>query len=324
VASVPQRTGAGRSTRGARVSTAWRMTNIPTELLRTFVAVVDQRGFTKAAQALGFTQPAVSAQIKRLQNILGSELLDKSAPGVSLTEKGRSIADCARRLLAINDQILDLAALRTSPRPLRIGIPGDYAGTLLPGALADFRRRAPQQGFHVRCDVSDRLLQGLRQGELDLAVAFVQSDPPIAAHDRWIEPVVWVHSRAAVYDPAVPVPLVTQDEACLLTKLAIQALDQAGRAWEMVFTGASSVSTMAAVAADLGVGPAIERLVPADLVVWRDTPLPPLPDIECGIYLREGEDDPLLEALAETLGAAIRSPAATTASRDSLSERQAG
>jgi DNA-binding transcriptional LysR family regulator len=92
----------------------------------------------------------------------------------------------------------------------------------------------------------------------------------------------------------------------------------------MVFTATSSVSTMAAVAADLGVAPAIERLVPADLVVWRDTPLPPLPDIECGIYLREGEDDPLLEALAETLGVAIRPPAATTSSRDSLSERQAG
>src|ERR1700745_1591168 len=54
------------------------MPNIPTELLRTFVAVVDLRGFTKAAQALGFTQPAVSAQIKRLQSLLGRGLLDKT------------------------------------------------------------------------------------------------------------------------------------------------------------------------------------------------------------------------------------------------------
>src|SRR5262249_9410916 len=73
------------------------MTNIPTELLRTFVAVVDLRGFTKAAQALGCTQPAVSAQIKRLQNLLGSELLDKTAPGVIPTERGRAIAERARR-----------------------------------------------------------------------------------------------------------------------------------------------------------------------------------------------------------------------------------
>src|SRR5262249_2592170 len=118
------------------------MTNIPTELLRAFVAVVDLRGFTKAAQVLGCTQPAVSAQIKRLQNLLGSELLDKSAPGVLLTERGRAVADCARRLLAINDQIIDLAAVRAATPPLRIGIPGDF-GTLLPMALAEFRRGSP-------------------------------------------------------------------------------------------------------------------------------------------------------------------------------------
>src|ERR1700757_3119295 len=101
------------------------MTNIPTELLRAFVAVVDLRGFTKAAQALGCTQPAVSAQIKRLQGLLGSELLDKTAPGVIPTERGRAIAERARRLLAINDQIIDLAAVRSPTTPLRIGVPGD-------------------------------------------------------------------------------------------------------------------------------------------------------------------------------------------------------
>ena len=67
------------------------MTNIPTELLRTLLAVVDLRSFTKAARALGVTQPAVSAQIKRLQSLLGFDLFDKSAPGVSVTEKGKRI-----------------------------------------------------------------------------------------------------------------------------------------------------------------------------------------------------------------------------------------
>jgi DNA-binding transcriptional LysR family regulator len=300
------------------------MTNIPTELLRTFVAVVDLRGFTKAAQALGCTQPAVSAQIKRLQTLLGSELLDKSAPGVILTQKGQTIADCARRLLAINDQILDLAALRHSTRPLRIGIPGDFGGTLLPGALADFRRRAPHQGFQVRCEPSDQLLRGLRQGDIDLAIAFAQSDPQLDAHDRWTEHVVWVRGRAAVYNPGVPVPLAAHEEGCLLTRLSIQALEQAGHDWEMVFAGTSSVSVAAAVSAGLGISAAIERLVPADLAVWHDAPLPPLPDIACGIYLREGHDRPLLEELADALAAVIRPAVATTVQLGSTSERQAG
>ena len=65
------------------------MINVPTDLLRTFIAVTDLRSFTRAAQALGVTQPAVSAQIKRLQMLLGAELFDKSAPGVTLTAQGR-------------------------------------------------------------------------------------------------------------------------------------------------------------------------------------------------------------------------------------------
>ena len=67
------------------------MLNIPTDVLRTLLAVVDMRSFTKAAQSLGVTQPAVSAQIKRLQFLLGFDVLDKSAPGVSLTPRGEIV-----------------------------------------------------------------------------------------------------------------------------------------------------------------------------------------------------------------------------------------
>src|SRR5687768_12309572 len=97
------------------------VTNIPTELLRTLIAVVDLRSFTKAAQSLGITQPAVSAQIKRLQSLLGADLLDKSAPGVSLTSAGELVVNYARRLLSINDQILDIAGPRPAAKTVRIG-----------------------------------------------------------------------------------------------------------------------------------------------------------------------------------------------------------
>jgi DNA-binding transcriptional LysR family regulator len=299
------------------------MTNIPTELLRTFVAVVDLRGFTKAAQALGCTQPAVSAQIKRLQNLLGSELLDKTAPGVIPTDRGRAIAECARRLLAINDQIIDLAAIRSATTPLRIGVPGDFGAALLPAALADFRRHFPHQAFHVRCDVSERLLRELQQGEIDLAVIFLQPAQPVEAYERWAESVVWVRGPAALHDPAGPVPLVTQGEECVLTRLSIEALDRAGREWEMVFTGPNSSSVAGAVAAGLGISAMVERLVPPELTVWRDAALPALPDIPCGIYLRESHDRGLLDELAETLAKAIR-PRPATAPHESRADRQAG
>src|SRR5437868_15229261 len=99
------------------------MINIPTELLRTLVAVVDLRSFTKAAHSLGVTQPAVSAQIKRLQYLLGFDLLDKSAPGVSLTARGEVVVGHARRMLLINDSILELTSGSPSVQTIRVGIP---------------------------------------------------------------------------------------------------------------------------------------------------------------------------------------------------------
>ena len=98
------------------------MMNIPTDLLRTLVAVVDLRSFTKAAQSFGVTQPAVSAQIKRLQFLLGFELLAESAPGVSLTPRGQEVVSGARRMLAINDQILNMTSGTPTVQALRINI----------------------------------------------------------------------------------------------------------------------------------------------------------------------------------------------------------
>src|SRR6185369_12473453 len=138
------------------------MTNIPTELLRTLVAVVDLRSFTKAAQSLGVTQPAVSAQIKRLQSLLGSELLDKSAPGVSLTSAGELVVNYARRLLSINDQILDIAGPRAAAKTVRIGATGDFTASAIALGLTCSRLRRPDLRFEVYNGNIDVLLRDLR------------------------------------------------------------------------------------------------------------------------------------------------------------------
>jgi DNA-binding transcriptional LysR family regulator len=98
------------------------MTNIPTDLLRTFVSVVELRSFTRAAKAQDMTQPAVSAQIRRLQFLLGVELFDKSAPGVSLTPVGQNVIESARRLLSVNDHILQIAHPGSAAEAVRIGV----------------------------------------------------------------------------------------------------------------------------------------------------------------------------------------------------------
>jgi len=280
------------------------MTNIPTDLLRTLVAVVDLRSYTKAANSLGLTQPAVSAQIKRLQFLLGGEVFDRSVQGVSLTKHGEAVVSYARRLLSINDQIVHLGD--GAPRPelvIRVGTSSDYVTSILPGALAGFRLRWPDVRFIVRSDYYEPLVRSLRNGELDV-VAGLTPTTAADAHRSWAEEVVWVRGMATRFDRDRPVPLVTYGEPCAYHRLATSALRSANLQWEDVFTGPSIASLSNAVSVGLGVMATTRRVAnDIGMIVWEDAPLPELPDLYCELYVREGEARKVYEQLADDIAA---------------------
>ncbi len=289
------------------------MTNIPTELLRTFVAVVDLRSFTRAAHTLGITQPAVSAQVKRLQQLLGGELLDKSAPGVLLTPMGESVLGSARRMLAINDHILTLAAVPPAePAVIRVGIPGNFVGDTFWRTVVRSREGRPDLRFHVKSGTSEALLREVRQGEVDVALAMSATESYTDARFHWTEDMVWVRGPLTRIDPDAPVPLVSHGEKCLTHRHVTSALDRAGRAYSLSFTETSISSLAAAVNAGLGVM-ALPRCVAqgADLTVWDDAPLPLLPTIVCNVCVRSGPDE-TVEQFARALTDAFSGGRATS------------
>lgn len=283
------------------------MTNIPTELLRTLVAVVDLRSFTKAAQSLGVTQPAVSAQIKRLQGLLGTELLDKSAPGVTLTSAGELVVNYARRLLSINDQILDFAAPRQTSRTLRVGATGDFTAADISYGLACFHARHPQLRFIVRSSSIDDLLREMREGDLDVVVWVSPTGPTFAARHCWTDELVWVRGATMQLDGSAPVPLVSYGEECPFTRCMIATLNSVGRDSELVFMGSSIAGISAAVASGIGISalPRNSANLPG-VVIWEDAPLPKLPEFFCGVYVRNGCESDDRDHLADTLAQALR------------------
>ena len=272
------------------------MTNIPTELLRTLVAVVDLRSFTKAAQSLGVTQPAVSAQIKRLQALLGSELLDKSAPGVSLTPKGEVVVSEARRMLSINDRLVQIAGPEPGKRTLRVGMPGDFVGRLLWRPLDLFRKRWPDVHLHVRAGASEPLLQELAQGDLDLVVAISGAKPLEDSRFHWLEELVWVRAPLTRIDFTAPIPLISHGRQCVTHQHVAACLERAGFSYELVFSGSSFVGLTSAVIAGFGIM-AIPRCLftSGDLVIWEDGPLPRLPPIVLSVRIRNDADEPLAQ-----------------------------
>jgi len=283
------------------------MTNIPTELLRTLVTVLDLRSFTKAAQALGVTQPAVSAQIKRLQTLLGTELLDKSAPGVSLTSSGIVVVNYARRLLSLNDQILDLAGPRPDTKIIRIGATGDFAAAGISLGLTCSRVRRPDLRFVVQSSSIDLLLKELREGTVDIVVWVSTTGPVLPTALHWTEELVWVRAPATRLDADRPVPLVSYGEECGFTRSALGVLSEVNRPCELTYIGSSVVGIVAAVVAGFGVTvlPRSRAELPG-VAIWEDAPLPKLPEIFSGIYVRDGAESEDCREVAEKIATALR------------------
>jgi len=277
-------------------------TNIPTDLLRTLIAVVDLRSFTKAAVLLGLTQPAVSAQIKRLQYLLGADLFDRSVQGISLTQQGEAVVTYARRLLSINDQIMHLGASDARcEMVIRLGTTSDYIAAILPATLARFRERRPDLRFMVRTVPYDVVVRDLRSGGLDVVIGMSLNPPPDAHHVTARE-TVWVRGVSTRVNLDAPVPLVTYGEESPFHRVAVNALQTAGLNWEANFVGTSIASLSAAVAAGFGVMPFARNAAPdLGLIIWEDAPLPKLPDLYSGIYVCEGGDRAILEQLADEI-----------------------
>jgi DNA-binding transcriptional LysR family regulator len=226
---------------------------------------------------------------------------------VSLTSAGELVVNYARRLLSINDQILDLAGPRLAAKTIRIGATGDFAVPGISLGLTCVHARRPDLRFEVYSAYVDVLLRDLREGDADLAVWVSATGPTLDTRHYWTEPLVWVHAPSTRIDPSRPVPLVSYGEECLFTRNAMTALGQEGRECELIYIGASLLGLASAVAAGFGVMALPRgRADIAGVTIWENAPLPRLPDIFCGIYVRNGADMEEREQIAESIAAALR------------------
>jgi LysR family transcriptional regulator, transcription activator of glutamate synthase operon len=154
--------------------------------LAYFDAVARHGSFTRAAQRLHVAQPAVSAQIRRLEAELGMPLLERTTRRVALTHAGELFLARVRQVLAqVDGARADLAELRAVLRgQVRIGAT-QVAGSLdLPMALAQFRRRYPGVSLALHSGLIAKLLGMLNAGTVDLVVGPVHDDLPAAYHAR--------------------------------------------------------------------------------------------------------------------------------------------
>ena len=281
--------------------------NIPIEVLRSFVIIQESGSFTRAADMMRLTQPAISAQIKRLQQLVGGEVFVKSAFGIQLTEKGEIVNRHARRILAMNDQIISLAGSKFQAQYFRVGIPSVLAPSALPAIVNACRPILDGYQLQFSCDLSAEIVRSLTSGYLDIACHFTPAAPSGPAVDRWDETQCWVCAPDLIVAPGTPIPLASWRSG-FAHHLAIQALETVGLQYSIAFSASDFASQITAVRLGMGYAVLPERLVPADLKIVRDKFLPPLPPFGVGIYLRDGIESGKATQIALKLGEVLRAP----------------
>jgi DNA-binding transcriptional LysR family regulator len=256
--------------------------NIPIEIIRTFACIVESGSFSKAGRALGLSQPAITAQMKRLQIMVGAAVFDRARGGATLTERGELVLSHARRILEENDRILSLGGATSDWHPTRIGLSPLYAEDFFNGLAADGREQ-----LTIACLRSSELEKGLADGILDIVCQFNPREKSTAQATDWYEDFVWARSRNFVLRPGSPIPLV-----CLPGRLedqpTIRALEADGLNYRIALSSYDVTARFTAVSAGVGLVGLPGRYVKEPLVVAKEYYLPALPSLRAGIRVRAG------------------------------------
>jgi DNA-binding transcriptional LysR family regulator len=275
------------------------------DIMRSFVTGIDLGSFAKAADRLGRSTSAVSAQLKKLEDQAGTPLLRKAGRGMALTEAGEVMLGYARRLLELNDEAVSAVRGVQLDGRVRLGMQEDFGENVLPEVLGRFKRAHPRLRVEVHIARNAVLMQSLEAGRLDLALAWETDARPLHRQHIRTLPMCWIGTGIdqLPYEPGEPIPLVVLDAPCLMRTAAIDALDRAGLAWRIAFTSASLAGTWAAVKAGLGISVRTPLGVPADLHTMdaKEAALPALPQLGLALYRSEAESSPAVARLAELI-----------------------
>jgi len=271
--------------------------SIDTELLRSFVAIADHGGFTRAAEAVNRTQSAVSMQMKRLEeDVLQRPLFERSGRQVRLTAEGQVLLGYARRILKLHGEVITTLRQPHMVGAVRIGTPDDYVMRFLPGILARFAQAYPLVQVEVHCEPSGQLL-----GRKDLDLTIVTREPgteigQLLRQERF----VWAEAAGFDLHQQLPIPLAMFNSGCFCRAWVCNALEAAEIDYRIAYTSPSLSAIMALVGAGLAVTAQLQSLIPTDLRILGEAEgLPPLP-LSSIVLLRNAQtQSPVTEALAE-------------------------
>ena len=281
-------------------------------LLRTFVAIVDTGGLTSAGKRVGRTQPAITHQSRRLEELVGRTLFDDNRRKLSLTHDGEVLLEFARAMLRLNDEARARFAAPDITGHVTLGTPDLYASYILPEVLENFSRAHPNVEIELRCTRSVHLHAALERDEIDIAL---MTNQPDFRHGELVrrEPLVWVAGVGSSPELRKPLPLALLPQGSVYRHRALEALGAAGRQWSIRSVCDSIAGLQAAVFAGLAVSVFPQCAIVANVRrLGEGTGLPKLPPVELVMHRKNQRISDAAEQLARHITRELSGPAAET------------
>lgn len=273
------------------------------ESLRTFLAVLDHGGMTRAAKHLNLGQSAVSRKIQRLEDRVGRPLLIRQGHTLRPTRDGRALLGDARALVEIHDRAVARLESSDLTGTVKLSSNGEVDTSQIASLLGTFACRHPGATVEFSLDHSGNLVDWIDSGAIDLAV-FQVTEKTRRPSDivLWTESLSWVTSASPAPAGDGPLSLVDFGSCCHYNEFTHRILADAGIEFRTTFSAASSADVRAAVQAGIGIAAMSSRYLGGDVVEWQPPrPLAPLPDVTQVIRTVPGERPDAVAALIDTI-----------------------
>src|SRR5436305_8011723 len=282
------------------------MGTLDIQTVQAFLMVAELQNFTRAAEALGTTQAAVSMKLQRLEAVLEKRLVERSPRAVRLTADGSAFLDSARALMDAHARAL--SGKRDVRQQLSLGISDHASGPELVPLLERLHAVSSQLTLAVTIGFSRELLDAYDTGQLDALI--VRQEGSRRGGEKLTEDEFgWFAARRFALPKGEPLPLATLAPPCGVRAIAVRALDKAGVAWRERFVGGGVTAVVAATLAGLAIAPLARRIAPPGLVdIGPAHKLPKLGSSK--VMLHSKVSDPAKLAALRAIAATFRSLAA--------------
>ncbi len=274
------------------------MLDLDPHLLRAFLAVAQVGTINGAAAKLYRTQAAVSMQIRRLEEIVGSALFVRSAKGLALNEQGRLLLRYANEILALNEEVGKRIGQQSIKGRVKLGVVEDFAATRLIDILRMFRLQNPQVQLDLIVDGNSQLESYFSQERLDLVICDIdvmQRKAGSVAREplvKWPEQLTWTVNSDFEDALVETLPVILFEENCPWRSRAVQALNERKVNWSLVCEATTLVAMATAVQVGLGVGPMINATMPPGCRSIHYLPHFPNPiALEIGLYVHSATSE---------------------------------